>query len=47
MFIMHFTIHKLTTIFFMIINFKCISSDSKNSNFQNVQGEHVPGPTYT
>ena len=44
MLITHFTLHKFTTIFFAIINFKCISSDSRTSNFQNFLGKHAPGP---
>ena len=29
--------------FFTIINFKCISSDSRSSNFHSFPGEHTPG----
>ena len=35
---------KFTTIFFTIINFKCISSNSRSSDFQNFPGKHAPAP---
>ena len=38
---------KFTTIFFTIINFKCISNNSRSSDFQNFPGNHAPAPLGT
>ena len=35
---------KFMTIFFKIINFNRVCSDSRSLNFQNFPGEHAPAP---
>ena len=41
MFIRHFTLYKFMIIF-LIMNFKCISSNSRSSYFQTLLGLHAP-----